>query len=70
MTPEQQQADRLARFEQMLAGLRGQYDSLTAQMASLKAQGKTRTATYRQLMAQRLTVSQMLECCRVYGLLD
>ena len=39
-------------------------------MEKLKAQDKTRTATYRQLMGQKLTLGQMLETYRVYGLLD
>ena len=39
-------------------------------MEKLKAQDKTRTATYRQLMGQKLTLGQMLETYRVYGLLN
>ena len=61
--------DRLEQFEKMLADLQAQYADTAARMGKLKAQDKTRTATYRQLMGQKLTLGQMLETCRVYGLL-
>ena len=62
--------DRLEQLEKMLADLQAQYADTTARMEGLKAAGKTRTATYRQLMGDKLTLAQMLETCRVYGLLD
>ena len=57
-------------FEKMLADLQAQYADTAARMEKLKAQDKTRTATYRQLMGQKLTLGQMLETYRVYGLLE
>lgn len=62
--------DRLEQFEKMLADLQAQYADTAARMEKLKAQDKTRTATYRQLMGQKLTLGRMLETYRVYGLLD
>ena len=44
--------DRLEQFEKMLADLQAQYADTAARMETLKAQDKTRTATYRQLMGQ------------------
>ena len=48
--------DRLEQFEKMLADLQAQYADTAARMEKLKAQDKTRTATYRQLMGQKLTL--------------
>ena len=62
--------DRLEQLDRMLADLQARYADTAARMEKLKAEGKTRTATYRQLMGQKLTLGQMLETCRVYGLLD
>ena len=61
--------DRLEQFEKMLADLQAQYADTAVRMEKLKAQDKTRTATYRQLMGTKLTLGQMLETYRVYGLL-
>ena len=62
--------ERLERLEKMLADLQAQYADTVARMETLKAADKTRTATYRQLMGQKLTLSQRLETCRVYGQLE
>lgn len=62
--------DRLEQLDRMLADLQARYADTAARMEKLKAEGKTRTATYRQLMGDKLTLAQMLETCRVYDLLD
>lgn len=61
---------RLEQFEKMLADIQARYADTAARMETLKAAGKTRTATYRQLMGDKLTLGQMLETYRIYGLLE
>ena len=64
------QAERLAAFEAMLAGVQEQSRQVEAQMRALKAQGKERSATYRQLMGNRLQLSQVLAMYKAYGLTE
>ena len=64
------QAERLAAFEAMLAGVQEQSRQVEAQMRALKAQGKERSATYRQLMGNRLQLAQVLAMYRAYGLTE
>ena len=64
------QAERLAAFEAMLAGVQEQSRQVEAQMRALKAQGKERSATYRQLMGNRLQLAQVLAMYRAYGLIE
>ena len=46
--------DRLQAFEKMLSAILAQYDADTAKLAALKAEGKEKTATYRQLFAKKM----------------
>lgn len=61
---------RLEAFEKMLADVLLRYDSTTEKMAELKAEGREKTATYRQLFADKLQLQAMLSYYRTYGLLD
>ncbi len=61
---------RLEAFERMLAAVRADYDSTTAKMRGLKEAGKEKTATYRQLMGNKLELQNILSLYRVYGLLE
>lgn len=61
---------RLKAFEDMLAAILKQYDDTTEKMAKLKAEGKEKTVTYRQLFANKLQLQAMLAYYRTYGLLD
>ena len=61
---------RLKAFEDMLATILKQYDDTTKKMAKLKAEGKEKTVTYRQLFANKLQLQAMLVYYRTYGLLD
>lgn len=63
-------SDRLEAFEAMLASVQSQYADTCARMDRLKADGRVKTATYRQLFAQKLTLSQILSIYEVYGLID
>ena len=60
---------RLNAFEDMLAAILKQYDDTTKKMAKLKAEGKEKTVTYRQLFANKLQLQTMLSYYRTYGLL-
>ena len=62
--------DRLQQFEQMLAALQEQYRSTVQQLEQLQAQGKEKSATYRQLLGNKLMYRQFLTMYRVYGLLE
>ncbi|MFR3153098.1 MAG: hypothetical protein ACLTN1_03830 [Acutalibacteraceae bacterium] len=57
-------------FENMLKAILSQYDSTVEKMAKLKAEGKEKTVTYRQLFANKLQLQTMLSYYRTYGLLE
>lgn len=61
---------RLEAFENMLKAILSQYDSTVEKMARLKANGKEKTVTYRQLFANKLQLQTMLSYYRTYGLVD
>lgn len=61
---------RLKAFEDMLAAIRKMYDDTTEKIAKLKAEGKDKTVTYRQLFTNKLQLQAMLSYYRTYGLLD
>ena len=61
---------RLKAFEDMLKAILSQYDSTIEKMAKLKAEGKEKTATYRQLFASKLQLQAMLSYYRTYGLFE
>ena len=61
---------RLKAFEDMLAAILKQYDDTMEKMAKLKADGKEKTVTYRQLFANKLQLQAMLSYYRTYGLVD
>ena len=62
--------NRLKAFEDMLAAILRQCDDTTKKMAELKAAGKEKTVTYRQLFANKLQLQAMLSYYRAYGLVD
>lgn len=51
--------ERLAAYEQFAAEVRREYAEVEAQMDELKAQGKVKTATYRQLFATRIILKDI-----------
>ena len=57
-------------FENMLKAILSQYDSTVEKMAKLKAEGKEKTVTYRQLFANKLQLQAMLSYYRTYGILE
>lgn len=67
--PQTDGAARLEKFEAMLAAVQAQYADTTAQMERLKAAGRVKSATYRQLFAKKLNLQDILTFYEVYGLL-
>ena len=61
--------ERLEAFEKMLKAVQENYENTDAKMKKLKAQGKEKTATYRQLMGSRMQYQNMLSLYQIYGLL-
>lgn len=62
--------ERLAAFELMLSDIQKQAKFEKEQMEKLKAQGKEKSATYRQYFGNRMLYKMILEKYREYGLLD
>lgn len=62
--------ERLAAFERMLDDVRRQYAELTARLEQLKAEGKTKSATFRQYLGNKMTCQYVLSLYKDYGLLD
>ena len=60
--------ERLEAFEKMLADIEKNYADMQQKMDALKAQGKEKSATYRQLMGNKLMYKQMLFMYELYGL--
>lgn len=61
---------RLEAFEKMLQAVQESYISADSKMRKLKAEGKEKTVTYRQLMGDKMRYQQMLSLYEIYGLLD
>ena len=63
-------SERLAAFEAMLNAVQRDYAATCEKMRLLRAQGKEKTATYRQLMGNRLQCQSILSLYKVYGLIE
>lgn len=61
---------RLEAFEAMLAAVMQEYRQTAEKMAALKAQGKEKSVTFRQLMARKVELANMLAMYRAYGLVE
>ena len=59
--PEQLEAalERLARFEDMALGLEAEQGDIAARLAALREQGRDKTVQFRELLAQKLTNSNL-----------
>ena len=62
--------EREEKFEKMLQAVQEQYAATVEKLAILKDQDKTKTATYRQLLGDKLMLQNILSLYRIYGLLD
>jgi len=61
---------RLEAFEKMLVSVQTRYDETSAKLERLKQEGKTKTATFRQLMGDKMIYGNILSIYRIYGLID
>lgn len=61
---------RLDAFEKMLAAVKDNIRQTEQKMKKLKDEGKEKSATYRQLMANKLQYQNMLSLYRLYGLIE
>lgn len=62
--------EREEKFEAMLTFVQARYQDTLEKMAALKAQGKEKTAAYRQLMGDKLTYQNILSLYRLHGLIQ
>ena len=60
---------RLEAFENMLSSIQQQYEDIEVKMAEQKMEGKEKTTSYRQLMANKLRLGDMLAMYKLYDLL-
>lgn len=61
---------RLEAFEKMLSAVQNGYETANNKMVKLKAEGKEKTATFRQLMGDKMLYKSMLSMYKIYGLTD
>lgn len=61
---------REEKFEEMLKSVLREYDTTLQKLEQLKAADKTKTATYRQLLGDKLMLQNILTRYKIYGLLD
>ena len=61
---------RLDCFEKMLLSIREQFDEKSGKLTELKSAGKEKTATYRQLFAEKMQLGNILAMYRLYGLIE
>ena len=64
-----EQEKRLEAFEKMLAAVQKSYDDTVSAMEQLKQQDKTKSATYRQLMGNKVMYQNMLSLYEIYVIL-
>ena len=63
-------SEREERFERMLQEIQAEYASIEQRMAVLRAEGKTKTVTFRQLMGNKLMYQSMLSMYHEHGLIE
>ena len=63
-------SQREENFEKMLAFVRQKYADTVAKMEELKAADKTKSATFRQLMGDKLMYQNMLTLYKLYRLME
>lgn len=60
--------ERIEAFERMLTAVQDNYEDVCRKMEQLKAEGKVKSATYRQLMGNKMMYQNMLSMYKIYGL--
>ena len=62
--------ERLAAYDRMYADLLKERDKVLADMEKLRSAGKNKGATYQQLLAQKLTVQNLIGRFELYGITE
>ena len=62
--------DRIDKFEKMLSDIQAKYENVLEKMKKMKAEGKNKTVTYRQLMTEKMTLKNILITYKTYGIID
>jgi hypothetical protein len=60
--------ERLAAYDRMYADLLLERDRVRAELDRLRTAGKQKGATYQQLLAQKLTVQNLIGRFEIYGI--
>ena len=60
--------ERLAAYDRMYADLVREREQVLSNMERLRAAGKNRGVTYQQLLAQKLTVQNLIGRFEIYGI--
>lgn len=63
-------SEREEKFERMLKDVKEKYASINEKMAVLKSEDKTKSATYRQLLGDKLVYKNLLSIYKIYGLIE
>lgn len=64
----QRDAQRLAGYDRLYTDVLAERDQIAAQMDRLRQQGKVNSATYQQLIANKLTVQNLISRFEIYGI--
>ena len=62
--------ERLGAFEKMLQNVNDRYSDIISKMEKLKAEGKMKSVTYNQLMAEKLSLQKIISMYEIYGLIE
>lgn len=63
-------SEREEKFERMFQATLDEYDDVVMKMEKLKAENKMKTVTYKQLMASKLTLQNIISRYEIYGLIE
>lgn len=61
---------RLEAFEKMLSSVQAQHTNTVKKMERLRAENREKSVTFRQLMANKLQLQNVLSMYKLYGLVD
>lgn len=65
---EQGDRERLERYDRMYRDLLKELDGILRQQEELKAAGRVKSVTYQQLLANKLTVQNLIGRFEIYGI--
>lgn len=63
-------SEREEKFERMLQAVQEEYSDTVRKMEKLKAENKSKTVTFKQLLSTKLTLRNILSRYKIYGLLE